>query len=232
MAIAAVLLIARQQERQATRLKRKIPLRWPLSPRKIANTRERIVWAWICQTFDDYAIMIKMPVTRFVFPSTPEQGQTWYQILTNVYCTFTVVDAGGRVVGCVDVMNPQANDQRSYKLKRSLLGSCGVAYAVVDSTFLPESAKIRADFIGHQDQHQRLNDARKTAAATEAANQLRSSLYKQRQTRATGSAPLSPDADLDSQLPSHLTTGSGQLGQDWQKNSFLMPLDSRRIDLE
>ena len=231
LAVAIALLVAEQRARKATRLKRKIPLRWPLSPRTIANTRERIVWVWMCQTFDDHAVMVKMPVTRFMFPTTPEQGQTWYQLLTNAYCTFTVVDAGGRVIGCVDVTDPSTYDKRSQNLKRSLLSTCGIGYAVVDSTFLPEGAKIRAEFIGAQDQHRRSSATRRTAAATEASDQLRSSLHKQRQTRTTGPAPLSSDADSESELPSHLSTGSGQLGYSWQKNSFLMPIDSRKIDL-
>ena len=231
-AIAMAMRIAEQKATKANRLKRKIPLKWPMSPRRIANTRERIVWVWMCQTFDDHAVMVKMPVTRFMFPNTPEQGQTWYQMLTNAYCTFTVVDAGGRVVGCVDVANPVANDIRSQNLKRSLLHTCGLGYVVVDATFLPNSEKFRAEFMGSLDQHRRSNASNRPVAASKASEQLRASLHKRRQTRATGPAPLSSDPDSDSILPSHLSTGGGQIGYGWQKNSFLMPLDSRKIELK
>ena len=231
-AVAFAFMVAEQKAAKAAGRKHKIPVKWPMSPRRIANTQERIVWGWMRQTFDDHAVMVKMPVTRFMFPNTPEQGQLWYRMLSNAYCTFTVVDAGGQVIGCVDIANALANDIQSQNLKRSLLSACGLRYVVVDPRLLPDSAKVRAEFIGAHDHHRRSAAGAGPVAANKASEQLRASLHRLRQTRPTGPAPLSADAYLDSELPSHLSTGSGQVGYSWQKNSFLMPLDSRKIELQ
>ena len=232
LVIAISLWVSEQRTRKATRLKRKIPARWPLRPRTIANTQERIVWTWMCQTFADHAVMVKIPVTRFMFPSTPEEGHAWYDLLTNAYCTFTVVDAQGKVMGCVDVVNPLTNDKRGQKLKRSLLTTCGVGYLLIDPSFLPEGAKIRTEFLGADEQHRRSDEASKFAAASLASGHLRAALQKQRQTRTTGPAPLSPDADSHSQALSQFGSDNSQTDYSVQKSSFLMPLDSRKIGLD
>ena len=99
-AVAGVLLFA-WRARVIDRNSKRIPKRWPLHSRVMANTEECRVWGWLGRVFYDHHIMIKTPVTRFTVPQSREQGQNWYQLLSGVYCTFTVCSADGRVVGCV-----------------------------------------------------------------------------------------------------------------------------------
>jgi hypothetical protein len=217
--------------KRVARLKRRVPQRWPLVPRAVANTQERVAWLWMTRAFFDHAVMIKMPITRFTLPQTLEQGHQWYQLLSNAYCTFTVVDAGGRVIGCVDVASPLTNSKKSQILKQSLLDQCGIGYIVVDPTFLPETAEVRAEFLGVQAERHRAEHANGRAAVSAASDQLRASLHKQRQTRPSDRAPLSAESPSISKLPSELTTDDSHILHSWQNNSFLMPLDSRKAGL-
>lgn len=51
--------------------------------------------------------MVKLPVTRFTMPQVREESQHWFQMLSGVYCTFTVCNVEGQVIGCVDVPGPR-----------------------------------------------------------------------------------------------------------------------------
>lgn len=214
--------------KRVARLTRRVPKRWPLVPRTVANTQERVAWRWMTHAFFDHSVMLKMPITRFTLPRSLEQGNRWYQLLSNAYCTFTVIDTSGRVIGCVDVASPLTNSKKNRILKQSLLDQCGISYIVVDPSFLPDAAEIRAEFLGVQAERQRAEHANDRAAVSAASDQLRASLHKQRQTRPSDHAPLSTDSALMSTLPAELASDDSHVPHGWQNNSFLMPVDSRR----
>ena len=56
----------------------------------MANSQERKVWRWLVRVFFDHHVMVKIPVTRFTMPRAKENSEHWYQMLSGVYCTFTV----------------------------------------------------------------------------------------------------------------------------------------------
>lgn len=218
-------------DRRVARMKRRIPKRWPLIPRAVANSQERLAWIWMNRTFFDHSVMIKMPVTRFTLPRTQEHAQHWYQLLSNAYCTFTVVDGFGRVIGCVDLASPLRNNKRSQILKQSLLEQCGIGYAVVDSSHLPDAEEIRIEFMGETATQLRATTKRTAPAVDAASHQLRASLQRQRKTRHSDSAPLSGDSAEQSDFSSDFRGADSHILHSWQGNSFLSPLDSRRADL-
>jgi hypothetical protein len=233
--MAAGILLCVWWTRRAARNRRMIPKRWPLSPRVLANTDERKVWLWMCQTFSDHHVMIKLPVTRFTMPRTREHGLHWYNLLSGVYCTFTVCRVDGHVVGCVDVLGRNGLPRNNRKLKQTLLSQFGIAYWVVESSKLPTLAEIRTEFLGETDSTTRERE-REDAMITAARMKLRDSLHRQRQNRYSDRAPLSStaghtfDSGPESQLPADSEVsifGSGL----HQENSFLTPLDSRRGEL-
>src|SRR5574337_869400 len=135
-------------QRRRTHAQRRIPRRWPLSPRLVANSKEREVWRWLLHAFVSHHVMIKMPVTRFTMPRNKEQGLRWYQMLSGVYCTFTICNSDGHVIGCVDVPGRLGLPKKNEQLKRKLLRQCGIAYMVVEADDLPEIDDIRAEFLG------------------------------------------------------------------------------------
>ncbi|UUZ75195.1 DUF2726 domain-containing protein [Polaromonas sp. P1(28)-13] len=128
--------------------RRRIPRHWPLSQRLVANSEERKVWGWLAPAFSEHSVMIKMPVTRFTLPITKKHGQHWYELLSALYCTFTVVTADGQVIGCVDVSGQLRLAKKNRILKETLLNQCGIAYIAVDSTHLPSVQDIRTEFLG------------------------------------------------------------------------------------
>lgn len=218
--------------RRAARERRRIPKRWPLSARLVASSEERKVWRWLAGAFYDHSVMIKMPVTRFTLPRTKEQGVHWYEILSSVYCTFTVVGVDGRVVGCVDVPNVRRIARRNQILKETLLNQCGIAYLVIESTRLPSLQDIRSEFLGEMASMTREHE-RDEAAIRAASTSLRASLMHQRLTRTSDMAPLTrstskPPGARDSGIHS---SPPSQFPSNWSENSFLMPLDSRKADL-
>ena len=87
----------------------------------MASSAECVVWHWLNRVFFDHHIMIKIPVTRFTLPSGKENGAHWYQLLSGVYCTFTVCASDGHVVGCVDVLGPNGISRSNRQLKVTLL---------------------------------------------------------------------------------------------------------------
>lgn len=212
-------------ERQA-RERRRIPKHWPLSTRALANSEEARVWHWLARAFYDHHVMIKLPVTRFTLPRDREQGMEWYKLLGSVYCTFTVCRSDGRVLGCLDVPGSAGLPRSTRALKHSLLTQCGLPYWVVRSNSLPTVAEIRAEFLGESALSQSMREREMEERAIIAAQaNLRTVLTRQRSTRASDFSPLSTWPNS--------TTGEprSDFNSQWQENSFLMPLDSRKGDL-
>jgi hypothetical protein len=231
MGVVSGLMLQAWWGHRVARMKRKIPKRWPLVPRVVTNTHERLAWIWVKAAFFDHAVMVKMPVTRFTLPRNQEQAQHWYQLLSNAYCTFTVVDGSGRVVGCIDVANPQRNSKRSQILKQSLLEQCGIGYRVIDADQPPEAQEIRIEFMGDMALQARASHKRTDSQVDVVSHQLRASLHRQRRTRHSDTAPLSEDSRLQSEFPSDHTDVDSHILHSWQGNSFLSPLDSRKAEL-
>lgn len=103
--------------RRAARLRRRAPKHWPLSPRVVTNIEERKIWRWLNLAFLDHSVMIKMPVTRFTMPNSRKHGLHWYELLSGLYCTFTIVRADGHVIGCVDLAGRFADPSRAQRMK-------------------------------------------------------------------------------------------------------------------
>lgn len=230
--LAPVLVVAgafahRAWSNHRNRRQRRIPKHWPLSSRALVNSEEARVWHWLARAFYDHHIMIKLPVTRFTLPRDREQGMHWYRLLGSVYCTFTICKTDGRVVGCLDVPGKNALPRSTRMLKHSLLTQCGLPYWVVRSSNLPTVAEIRAEFLGESPtaQSMREREAEERAIIAAQAN-LRSAISRQRNIRHSDFSPLS-------NWPASTTGDSriSDLHSQWQDNSFLVPLDSRKGEL-
>ena len=171
----------------------------------MVNSQERKVWRWLIRVFFDHHIMIKAPVTRFTLPRSKENSEHWYQLLSGVYCTFTVCRDDGQVVGCVDVPGVNGISRGNMQLKLTLLSQCGIAYCVVEPDSLPPLEEIRLDFLGSNAVP--IKKEIKDAALTTAHHKLRAAVDRQRKRSDT----FSP-------------SGS----EFWQQpDSFIAPLDSR-----
>lgn len=224
--LAAGAVLHRMWADRQARERRRIPKHWPLSTRALANSEEARVWHWLARAFYDHHVMIKLPVTRFTLPRDREQGMEWYKLLGSVYCTFTVCRSDGRVLGCLDVPGSAGLPRSTRALKHSLLTQCGLPYWVVRSNSLPTVAEIRAEFLGESALNQSMREREMEERAIIAAQaNLRTVLTRQRSTRSSDFAPLSTWPNS--------TTGEprSDFNSQWQENSFLMPLDSRKGDL-
>lgn len=214
--------------RREARLRRRAPKQWPLRPRVITNGEERKTWRWMAMSFMDYSVMVKMPVTRYTTPSSREHGLHWYELLSSLYCTFTVVRSDGRVMGCVDLIDTMRGPNRSKRMKAALLGQCGIPYLVIDPSDLPSLIRIRTEFLGESAAAMPDSTSR-SAAVHSASAHLRESLTRHRRSRHSQHASLGADS-RDSQNSSY-GEDSGSQYSSWQDNSFLVPLDSRQAEL-
>ena len=248
LAVVAVLVgvalgafLSAWQARRAERARRRIPARWPLNPRVIVNSEERRVWRWLCRAFVDHHIMVKIPVTRFTMPRSPDNSVHWFNLLNGAYCTFTVCTPEGRAVGCVDVPGPKGLSRRNQQLKHSLLTQCGIAYWLIRSNDLPTLTEIRLEFLGEEaafaDHHE--HDDAMIAAAQQ---NLREILDRQRHNRDSDLAPLAPASgppprtprrsSYAPDIPTSPESGGRAFGSSFQpEDSFIAPLDSRTGDL-
>ncbi len=162
-----------------SRRKRRIPRHWPIHARELLSEEELRVWRWLNTTFEGYHIMIKTPVTRFTKPNPTESGLFWYELLKGIYCTFTVCNEIGQVLGCVDVPRTFGASRKVRLLKENLLAQCGIGYTVVSPTLLPEPDAILQEFLG--DEAARIRSAKREEAVVRMAKaNLQQTLVVQR----------------------------------------------------
>lgn len=224
----AALLYWRQQAE--LKRQRRIPREWPLKLRPLVNSQERQVWIWLTKVMFDQQILIKLPVTRFTMPAEQTEAPHWYKILNGLYCTFTVCDTQGRVIGCVDVPGPQGLSMSNQTLKHSLLAQCGVRYWVVDPDNLPHLAQIRTAFlgehavkgVGRDDLEMRFRNQR---------DNLQAAVTRQRSHQSQSGEKSSGYAKLDAAMDATHDTPESRLPSGWDQNSFITPLDSRSGEL-
>ena len=195
----------------------------------MANSEECKVWRWLVRVFFDHYVMVKVPVTRFTFPHAGQNSAHWYQLLSGVYCTFTICGPDGQVVGCVDVPGRNGISRSNRKLKLTLLSQCGIAYWVVKSNSFPTLAEIRTDFLGETAGMPSEKD-KNGVAVTTAHQKLRAAVERQRHKRLNAEAVIVVGESQDG--PESLVPDSGFAPSAWQQaNSFIAPLDSRPVNL-
>lgn len=150
--IALGALLYRGWMRRHAGRKLRLPERWLLDARGLVTSEEMAVWKWLRKAFSDHVVMVKVPVMRFTVPSTrgrPEnKEQHWHELLNGVYCTFTVSNMEGKVVGCVDVPGKRGLTRAQREMKEDLLAACGIGYTTVHSVSLPSGNAMRAAFLG------------------------------------------------------------------------------------
>jgi len=201
--------------------KLRLPQQWPLIPRPLANSRERLVWHWLRKVFPGHHVMVKLPVTRFTMPRQPGEASEWFELLSRAYCSFTLCDSKGHVIGCVDVLGPRGLSRSNRQLKQTLLAQCGIAYWVISPDSLPEPSALRADFLGVNPADLDAMPASSFAELEAARHHLHQTLDRNRSQRAPGPAPA----------PTPAQEGAEPSG--WaQADSFLGSLDSRRTPLD
>lgn len=205
---------------------RRIPRRWPIEVRRVANSRERRVLIWMNQAFPEYQVMLKMPITRFTLPDSDEDGRHWFEVLNSVYCTFTLCNSEGRVLACVDVPSPGGLSLSNEALKHSVLMHCGIPYSIVDAQHLPLQAQIRAELLGeHPDPISQPPRDSQSEQFEESRSSLQATVSRQRSNKSREYARL--EATLDDSLDASDSIPHAS----WQQDSFIAPLDSRAAEL-
>lgn len=205
--------------------KRRIPKAWPLSVRNMVNTRERRTWHWLVRNFMDYHVMVKMPLTRFTMPQFKSEGQHWFELLSGVYCTFTICSPNGTVIGCVDVPGAMGLSLSNQALKHSLLSQCNISYWVLDPDKLPNPKEIRYAFLGSEALHEDEKLRHSEEEFSESRAHLHAVLDRQRHQKEK------TFTRAESQVGKPAEPFDSQLHSGWQENSFVAPLDSRSADL-
>ena len=224
VAIGAALLHWYNQSEQ--RKRRRIPKEWPLRIRPLVNNREKKVWLWLSKVMFDQQILIKLPVIRFTAPSDRDDAAHWYQLLNGLYCTFTVCNTDGQVIGCVDVPGPKGLSMSNQTLKHNLLTNIGIRYVVVDPGDLPHLIWIRTEFLGEYAARGGANN-HLDSQIKDMSESLHAIVGRKRHSKSRTAASLDaaiPNTPASAYAESQLATG-------WEQNSFVTPLDSRSAPL-
>ncbi len=221
---AGALAVYRDRKQKADR---HIPKVWPLTVRALVNSHEKQVWLWLHKVMFDQQIAIKLPVTRFTAPAANAHATRWYHLLNGVYCTFTVSNLEGQVIGCIDVLGPQGLSLSNQTLKHNLLTHCGIHYFVLDPNNLPHLMQIRTAMLGEQ--AARVIDQPSSGLDSQIKD-VREYLHAtvERKRHSIGAVVAQPDVAG----PDSSSFGDSHEGSDWQQNSFVVPLDSRRAPLD
>jgi len=232
--LGLALLIRGQRKGKSRRPILEIPQVWPFDPRRIATSDERKVWTWLRATFPDHQVLLKLPMARYVSPQRQEKAREWLQLLSNVYCTFTVCTNDGRVIGCIDVMaSPDSLPPINRQIKETLLEQCGINYWAVLRDRLPTSETLRTEFIGGDPRELAMEPpASQFVPIDNVRQRLHQTLDRNRAHR-NPSAPAPLDAqpngmNTDPGFAETQPSGYSQL----QPNSFLTPTQSRRAGLD
>lgn len=122
---------------------------WPTTVQELIDVDQCEVWEWLRDSFKDYHVMLKVPLIRYALFTTHQKKYVPAHVLASLHCDFTICDASGAVIGCVDVFNFLNGQKRLDVLKRSILEGCGIPYVQVEQGQLPSEQYIRAEFIGH-----------------------------------------------------------------------------------
>ncbi|MEP6589337.1 MAG: hypothetical protein ABJA84_11345 [Polaromonas sp.] len=228
--------------RRALRSRQSTPENWPLFARLLVNTEESQVLQWLCKTFPQHQVSIKIPVIRFTRPLELDQGQNLYRLLNGVYCTFTVCASDGHVVGCADVMGRNGLASSNRQFKQALLTQCHIPYCILKPGSLPATAAIRSEFLGetaptepvfaptgpaleHEPRAKRERELEEALLA-EARLNLSTTLDRQRRHRDSGFLPLTPDSD--SHAPAHAFKNNFE-GSDFNNNYSLLTRAGKKI---
>ena len=218
--IAVRLYVWQQRNKPPKRIL--IPKDWPLFSRTLVSSKEHKVWTWLEKVMPDQHVMIKLPVTRFTMPAKHEEAEYWYNLLNRVYCTFTVCNADGRIMGCVDVPGPLGLSMSNQTLKYGLLAQCDIPYWVVEPDNLPHSSQIRTAFLGKLAASLDPRDLM-DSKFKDVANNLQAVVSRQRSGKGTSSGGSAGD-----KTP---TGNEDPMTEGWEQNSFMTPLDSRSAEL-
>jgi hypothetical protein len=224
-----IFYLAWRRNGQQRKTPRQLPAQWPLSPRQVANSTERKIWRWLQEAFPDHHIIIKLPITRFTAPDKSDDASDLFDLLNTAYCTFTLCDARGLVIGCIDLVGPHGLSQSNRRIKETLLAQCGIGYRALSAQALPSASALHADFVGSdappQEDKPRRRPAARQTVFEEAIVQLHETLERQRRDRnSSGYAPLG-GANDSAFVP--LISQQTRTYQP-QADSFLASLDSRR----
>ncbi len=211
-------------QRTQSRTHKRIPKEWPLQVRPLVNNREKQVWAWLAKVMFDQQIIAKLPVTRFTAPRPNTDAAHWYHLLNGVYCSFTVCNLEGQVIGCIDVPGPQGLSMSNQTLKHNLLSHCGIHYLVVDPDNLPHLIQIRTAFLGEH-AARGTGNSQLESQFKDVSQSLHATVDRKRNGKS------SAVVQLDASIPNTSEYGESHLAPGWEQNSFVTPLDSRSADL-
>lgn len=208
--------------------RRRLPKTWPLKVRPLVSSKEQRVWTWMTKVMFDQQVLVKLPITRFTAPLPTEDAARWYHLLNGVYCTFTVCDMEGKVMGCVDIQKPHSRSASNQALKNALLSQCDIRYWVVDPAHLPSLTHIRAGLLGEQAEVADQGNGREHLEAqfNDVRNNQQAADTRQRSSK--NGSPGRADAELHTQA----VFSEDGLMSGWDNNSFITPLDSRAAPLK
>lgn len=226
MVLGAFLIAWRQQKNELE--KRRIPRQWPLKERPLVNSRELRTWGWLVRAFIDQHVMVKIPITRFTMPQVPRERQHWFDLLSGVYCTFTVCSPDGSVLGCIDVPGPSGLSLSNQTLKHTLLSQCNIRYWVVEPDHLPSDIEIRAAFLG--DRALKKGELERIRhQADMLPGRIPATPVASRQEQHGTKSPA-PQEAAPTVAPTALESYDSLLSTGWKQDSFMTPLDSRSTD--
>jgi hypothetical protein len=146
--VAALVLAALGYSWWRTRPKA-LPAEWPLLPRPLFGGVEEQVYHWLRQSFPEYLVLAKVPLTRFMRLKKGEDPAVWFPLINPLHVTFVVCSHKGYVLAAIDLPAEGGSQSNSASLlKQRALKVCGVRYLTMTGRSLPNAHTIRSLLLG------------------------------------------------------------------------------------
>ncbi len=127
----------------------KLPDAWPLTTRKVFTKQEHEAYALMRSAFPDQAVLVKLPLSRFLQLTDTRNMKYWFGLLTPLYVTFAVCRVDGKVLSAIDFDSAKQRGSRSgYTLKRRAFDACKLQYLRYDYETMPSARALRLNVLG------------------------------------------------------------------------------------
>lgn len=132
------------------RASRRWPTSFPLTPRPLFTTHERLLFRELKAALPQHVVLAKLNLLRFCQATSERDARVWFDRLHTLNVTFAVCTPQGVVISVIDLDTPQRRrSERGQRLKEAVLESCRIRYLRCQPGQWPRAELLGGWALGH-----------------------------------------------------------------------------------